>query len=66
MALLANNICCYADTELMGQMKTWNLNGITGSVYTYDGRLSGQPATTSSDSSSSGNTTPENPDPENP
>lgn len=46
MALLANNICCYADTELMGQMKTWNLNGINGNVYTYDGRLSGQPAAT--------------------
>lgn len=45
-ALLANNICCYADTELLGQMKTWNLNGINGKVYTYDGRLSGvAPAT---------------------
>lgn len=40
-ALLANNICCYADTELLGQMKTWNLNGVNGKVFTYDGRLSG-------------------------
>lgn len=39
--ILANNICCYADTSLMGQMFTWNLDGINGHVISYDGRLSG-------------------------
>jgi hypothetical protein len=42
VAMLANNICCYCDTELVGQMETWNLNGVDGHVYTYDGRLSGE------------------------
>ena len=46
VAMLANNICAYVDTALVGQMNTWNYDGITGKVYTYDGRLSGQaPAT---------------------
>lgn len=40
-AMLTNDICCYADTSLMGQMDTWNLNGVTGNVITYDGRLDG-------------------------
>ena len=39
--MLANNICCYVDTALLGQMLTWNLDGVTGKVATYDGRLSG-------------------------
>lgn len=43
VAMLANNICCYCDTELLGQMQTWNLNGIDGHVFTYDGRKSGSP-----------------------
>jgi len=42
VAMLANNICCYCDTELVGQMDTWNLNGVDGHVFTYDGRLSGE------------------------
>ena len=42
IAMLANNICCYCDTELLGDMKTWHLDGVTGKVATYDGRLSGQ------------------------
>ncbi len=41
VAMLANNICCYCDTELVGQMDTWNLNGVDGHVWTFDGRLSG-------------------------
>ena len=41
MAMLANNICCYVDTALMGQMDIWNLDGVTGKVATYDGRLDG-------------------------
>ena len=40
--MLANNICSYVDTSLMGQMYTWNYDGVTGKVATYDGRLSGQ------------------------
>ena len=41
VAMLANDICCYVDTSLMGQMETWFLNGVTGSVITYDGRFDG-------------------------
>ena len=40
-AILANNICCYVDTSLLGQMFSWNLDGITGNIATYDGRASG-------------------------
>jgi len=42
VCILANNICAYCDTSLLGQMYTWNLDGVTGKVATYDGRLSGQ------------------------
>ena len=41
--ILANNICAYVDTSLLGQMLTWNLNGVD-QVFTYDGRKSGQPS----------------------
>ena len=41
VAMLANNICCYVDTALLGQMNTWHLDGVTGKVATYDGRLDG-------------------------
>lgn len=41
VCMLANNICAYADTTLMGQMNTWNLDGITNKVLTLDGRLDG-------------------------
>jgi hypothetical protein len=41
VAMLANNICAYVDTSLLGQMDTWDLNGITGKVITLDGRLDG-------------------------
>jgi hypothetical protein len=41
VAMLANNVCAYVDTSLMGQMTTWNLDGVTGKVATYDGRLDG-------------------------
>ncbi|MBO7079822.1 MAG: hypothetical protein J6W64_08460 [Bacilli bacterium] len=55
VAMLANNICCYCDTELLGQMTTWNYNGIDGHVWTFDGRISGQGASegASNDNSSS-------------
>ena len=39
--ILANNICAYCDTSLLGQMTTWKLDGITGQVATYGNRLSG-------------------------
>lgn len=42
VCMLANNICAYVDTSLMGKMDTWSLDGVTGKVYTYDGRMSGQ------------------------
>ena len=41
MCILANNICAYCDTSLLGQMTTWNYDGVTGKVVTYDGRLDG-------------------------
>lgn len=41
VAMLANNICAYVDTSLAGQMNNWNLDGVTGKVATYDGRLTG-------------------------
>lgn len=40
-AILANNICAYVDTSLLGSMTNWNLDGVTGNVITYDGRLDG-------------------------
>lgn len=66
VCMLANNVCCYVDTALLGQMLTWNLDGVTGKVATYDGRPSGtiDPAGNNS-GSGSGNTTPAA-DPENP
>lgn len=42
VCILANNICAYCDTSLLGKMGSWDLDGITGKVATYDGRLSGQ------------------------
>lgn len=42
VAMLTNDICCYVDTSLMGQMDTWNFDGVTGNVITYDGRRDGQ------------------------
>ena len=44
VAMLANNICAYVDTSLLGQMTTWKLDGVTGKVLTYDGRLTGAKA----------------------
>ena len=41
VCMLTNDICAYVDTALMGQMDTWHLNGVTGNVITYDGRLDG-------------------------
>ena len=41
VAMLANNICAYVDTTLMGQMEEMFLDGVTGKVTTYDGRLDG-------------------------
>lgn len=40
VAMLANNICAYVDTSLMGQMNTWNLDGVTGKVLNYAGNPS--------------------------
>ena len=41
VAMLANNICAYVDTSLAGDMEVWHLDGVTGKVVTYDGRLDG-------------------------
>lgn len=44
VCMLANNICAYCDTALMGKMDTWDLDGVKGKVLTLDGRLSGTQA----------------------
>ena len=44
VCMLANNICAYVDTSLLGKMGTWNLDGVTDHVITLDGRLSGNRA----------------------
>ena len=62
VAMLTNDICCYVDTSLMGQMDTWNLNGITGNVITYDGRFDGavnEDGSSVDNGANSGNTTPD-------
>jgi hypothetical protein len=41
VAMLTNDICCYVDTSLMGQMDQWFFDGVTGNVITLDGRLDG-------------------------
>ena len=41
VCMLANNLCAYCDTSLLGRMNTWHLDGVTGKVATYDGRLTG-------------------------
>lgn len=38
--MLANNICAYVDTSLVGQMTKWNLDGVTNKVVNYAGQLS--------------------------
>ena len=40
VAMLTNDICCYCDTSLVGQMNQWKLNGVAGNVYDYSGQLS--------------------------
>ena len=60
--MLTNDICCYVDTSLMGQMDTWNLNGVTGNVITYDGRFDGavnEDGSSVDNGANSGNTTPD-------
>ena len=63
VAMLTNDICCYVDTSLMGQMDTWFLNGVAGSVITYDGRFDGAVNEDGSpaDSDDSGNNNNDNP-----
>ena len=39
--ILATNLCAFCDTSLLGKMYTWDLDGVTGKVATYDGRKSG-------------------------
>jgi hypothetical protein len=50
--MLANNICAYVDTSLVGQMKTWFLNN--KSIKDYTGQVHSE-----GDGTSAG--TPENP-----
>ena len=54
VAMLANNICAYVDTSLMGQMDTWYTDAVTGNVITYDGRLDGQMPAANDDAEAEG------------
>ena len=58
VAMLTNDICCYVDTSLMGQMDQWFLNGVTGNVITYDGRFDGA---VNEDGTPAGDPDPDNP-----
>ena len=61
VAMLTNDICCYVDTALMGQMDQWFLNGVTGNVITYDGRFDGA-VNEDGTPADGGNTKPADPD----
>ena len=54
VCMLANNICAYVDTSLVGKMETWSFDGVTGKVITYDGRLSGDVAGSDSEEGNGG------------
>ena len=34
--MMANNICSYVDTSLLGQMKTWQLNDTVKNIVTVE------------------------------
>ena len=62
VAMLTNDICCYVDTALMGQMDQWFLNGVTGNVITYDGRFDGAVNEDGSPADDGNSTQPADPD----
>lgn len=41
VCMMTNDICAYVDTSLLGQMDEWFLDGVNGTIITYDGRYSG-------------------------
>ena len=41
VCMMTNDICAYVDTSLLGQLEDWFLDGVNGTVITYDGRYSG-------------------------
>lgn len=41
VCMMTNDICAYVDTALLGQMEDWFLDGVNGTIITYDGRFSG-------------------------
>lgn len=41
VCMMTNDICAYVDTSLLGQMEDWFLDGVNGTIITYDGRYSG-------------------------
>ena len=64
-AMLANNICCYVDTSLMGQLEQFFFDGVTGRVITYDGRYDGA-VSADGEPADGGNDNPQPVDPDNP
>ena len=41
VCMMTNDICAYVDTSLLGKMDEWFLDGVNGTIITYDGRYSG-------------------------
>lgn len=64
-AMLANNICCYVDTSLMGQLEQFFFDGVTGRVITYDGRYDGA-VSADGEPAGGGSDNPQPVDPDNP
>lgn len=41
VCMMTNDICAYVDTTLLGELENWYIDGVNGTIITYDGRLSG-------------------------
>lgn len=65
VCMMTNDICAYVDTSLLGQMEDWFLDGVNGTIITYDGRYSGTGCLCPCDDEEEGGETPApTPDPE--
>lgn len=65
VCMMTNDICAYVDTSLLGQMEDWFLDGVNGTIITYDGRYSGTGCLCPCDDESEGGDEPApTPDPE--
>ena len=65
VCMMTNDICAYVDTSLLGKMDEWFLDGVNGTIITYDGRYSGTGCLCPCDDEEEGGETPApTPDPE--